>query len=109
MEFYKDLYVSEFLEKKRNKLVRDIRHKESYPSIYVIALPACDHNQLELYSSIMLKQKVYDRDDLFIVGIADGYDDALMIVQRIYDDVLLKTGNTDVRRYLEENRRKGGK
>ena len=109
MEFYKDLYVSEFLEKKRNKLVRDIRHKESYPSIYVIVLPACDHNQLELYSSIMLKQKVYDRDDLFIVGIADGYDDALMIVQRIYDDVLLKTGNTDVRRYLEENRRKGGK
>ena len=109
MEFYKDLYVSEFLKKKKNKLIKDIRRKESYPSIYVITLPSCDHNQLELYSSIMLKQKVYDRDDLFIVGIADGYDDALMVVQRIYDDVLLKTGNTDVRRYLEENRRKGGK
>lgn len=108
MEFYKDLYISEFLKKHKNKLIKDIKNKNVRPDIYVITLPLCDHNQLEFYSTLMLKQKVYNRDDLFIVGIAEGYIDSLYMVEKIYKDIYSRTGSTDIRRYIEERRRKGG-
>ena len=108
MQFYKELYVSDILKKRKNKLIRELKQKKVRPGIYVITLPSCDHNQLEFYSSVLLKQKLFDRDDIFIVGIADGYLDALYLVQEIYDDILSKTNNTDIRRYIEKLRLEGG-
>ena len=108
MEFYEDLYISEFLKNKKNKLIKDIKRKNARPDIYIITLPLCDHNQLEFFSTLMLKQKIYDEKDIFIVGIADGYLDALYLVQDIYNDIYSKTGSTDIRRYFEDNRLKGG-
>lgn len=109
MEFYSDLYISDSLKKKRNKLIRDIKHKKASANIYVITLPFCDHNQMEFYSASMLKQGVFDKEDLFVIGIADGYDGAKDLIPHIFDDVYTITNDQDVRRYLEDSRQKGGK
>ena len=108
MEFYKDLYVSGFLKNKKNKLIKDIKNKNARADIYIITLPLCDHNQLEYYSTLMLKQKIYDEKEIFVVGIADGYLDSMYLVKDIYKDIYEKTGSTDVRRYFEDKRLKGG-
>ena len=58
------------------------------------------HTYLEFYSSMLLKQHIFDREELFVVGIADGYMDALYMVERITDDVFRETGNAEIRQYL---------
>ena len=108
MEFYNDLYISESLEHKKRSLIRQIKHKKARPGIFVIALPHTDHNQLECYSVSMLKQKVYDTDDLFIVGIAEGYYEAIYLIKDMYDDYLLDNDDVNIRRYIESHRQKGG-
>ena len=108
MEFYNNLYVSDSLIDKKNSIIRQIKRKNARHGIYIITLPHTKHNQLEFYSASMLKQKVYDKDDLFIVGIADGYFEAVELVRDIYDDILLDIEDNDIRRFIESHRQKGG-
>ena len=70
------------------------------PTVYIVTLSQGSQNNLEFYSSMLLKQHFFDRMELFVVGIADGYMDALYMVERITDDVFRKTGDAEIRRYL---------
>lgn len=45
-------------------------------------------------------------DDIFVVGIAGGYDDALYLVEEIAKEVYEKTGDLDIRSYIRERERK---
>ena len=40
------------------------------------------------------------KEDLFVVGIASGYDEALKLVKQITEEVYEETGRTDIRNYL---------
>jgi hypothetical protein len=41
-------------------------------------------------------------DDMFVVGIADGYGGAVKLVEKIVNEVLTVTGGTNIRGYLLE-------
>ena len=53
-----------------------------------------------VFSGILLKQHVFDSAEIFAVGIADGYDEALYMVEAIAGKVYEETGETDIRRYI---------
>ena len=59
----------------------------------------------------MLKQKIFQSADLFIVGISSDYNGALSLVETIADEVYQKTGGADIRSYIleEQNAYKEGK
>ena len=59
-----------------------------------------DANHLEFFDSVLLKQKLIKRDDLFVIGIAEGYTGALELVEKITQDVYDVTKGTDIRQYL---------
>lgn len=100
MEFYKDLYVSESLEKKKDIIIEKIKQGKIQFNCYIITLTENPENQLEFYDSLMLKQKNFKQEHLFIVGIADGYDEALSIVQRITEDTYRIWKNADIRKFI---------
>ena len=79
-KFFCDLYVSEGWEKKKLKLIKQ--------------------NHLEYYSSLLLKQHIFDNASLFIVGIANGYDGALSLIERIAEEAYEKTGEVNLRKFL---------
>ena len=92
MRFYKNLYVSESMTKKKEKVIAKL-NKKRYPlNTYVIALIEEGENQLEFYSTLMFRQGSVIDDDIFVVGIAGGYDDALYLVEEIAKEVYEKTG-----------------
>ena len=62
-------------------------------------------NQLEFYSTLMFRQGSVIDDDIFVVGIAGGYDDALYLVEEIAKEVYEKTGDLDIRSYIRERER----
>ena len=74
MRFYKNLYVSESMAKKKEKVIAKL-NKKKYPlKTYVIALIEEGENQLEFYSTLMFRQGSVIDDDIFAVGLASGYD-----------------------------------
>ena len=70
------------------------------PSVYVITLSQGKQNHLEYYSSLLLKQHILDNASLFIVGIANGYDGALSLIERIAEEAYEKTGEVNLRKFL---------
>lgn len=105
MTFYCDLYVSEDLEKKKERVIKKLSENKAQPSVYVVTLAQGRQNHLEFYSSLLLKQHIYEDTPLFVVGIANGYDDALYMTENIVRDVYTVTNDVDIRGYIE-NRQK---
>ena len=68
MRFYKNLYVSESMAKKKEKVIAKL-NKKKYPlKTYVIALIEEGENQLEFYSTLMFRQGSVIDDDIFAVS-----------------------------------------
>ena len=102
IRFYCDLYISDGWEKKQLKLMKKLMQNKLQPSVYVITLAQGRQNHLEFFSSVLLKQHVFEHSDLFVVGIANGYDDAVYMIEQITQQVVDATGTADIRGFLEE-------
>lgn len=100
MKFYGNLYVSESLEKKKDKIIERLKNGKFQLSCYVIMLTENPKNQLEFFDSILLMQRNYKKENPFIVGIANCYDEALLLVQKMTEDAYLQKGNADIRGYI---------
>ncbi len=100
VKFYCDLHVSECFGKKPEKIMKKLRKNKLQPEVYIISLARGGGNQLEFFSSLLLTQHVYDNADILVVGIADGYTDALYMVEQIVDHIYQETKETDIRRFI---------
>ena len=100
MTFYCDLFISKDFEKKKEKIISRLRANKLQKSVYIITLAQAEQNNLEFYSSALLKQHIYDEMPLFIVGIANGYGDAVAMTEEIVSTAYEATGNVDIRNYI---------
>lgn len=100
--FYCDLYVSKDLEIKKDKVLQKLKANSAQPFVYVITLAQGTQNNLEFYSSLLLKQHIYEDTPLFVVGIAKGYDGALDLIEHIVKEIYERTEDADIRSYIME-------
>lgn len=100
MKFYSDLYLGETVKKKKKYLIQSLEEGKVLLGVYVLVLPLGEQNQLEIFDCLMLAQKVFRREDRFVVGIAAGHGEALELMTRITEDVYEKTGGADLRNYI---------
>lgn len=103
MKFYKNLYVSESLTDKKDEIIQKLKQKKIQFNCYIILLTENPENQLEFYDSLMLKQKNFKKDHLFVVGIAKGYDEALSVIKEITEDTYQAQHNADIRKFIINN------
>lgn len=61
-------------------------------SIYFITLASNRENLFDIFHAAHLKQPAFYKQDLYVVGIASGYEEALELIQRMIDDIYRKTG-----------------
>lgn len=103
MKWYNNLYVGENAKKRKHKIIMlALRHKPQ-AGVYMITLPVNEKDALEIYPSYILLQKHYRKKDMFVVGIGEGRDEALCVVQEIIMDCYNQTGQFLVRKMIEEN------
>lgn len=107
MKFYRNLYLGVGLEKKKEKLIKKLETGKYPLTLYLLVLAQTEENQLEFYSTLMLHQKMVSEKDIFVVGIASGYEDAVYMVEEITRETYEKTGTADIRGYLLEQERLG--
>ena len=100
MEYYKYLYLSEKLVKKRNRIMDRLERNKFQPGIHLILLPKNAKNQLEIINAAYLLQPDYPKEGLFVVGITDSYENALEFVEKISREVYDNTKGLDIRNYI---------
>lgn len=100
MKFYYNLYVSDGLKNKKEKCIKKLESGKYPLGVYILVLPENSENQLEFYRATMLYQKYFYSRDIFIVGLAESYMEAIYLVEKITREVFEKTGDTDLRSCL---------
>ena len=101
MKWYDDLYVGESIIHKTSKIKWKILHNAGQIDIYVIALASNEKNLLDIIPSRELLQKWYPKRDLYIIGLAKGYEEAIETAASIVDEVYRRTGAFEVASYLK--------
>ena len=99
MRYYKHLYLTEGLEKKKEKIIRKLEAGKLQPSVHVITLAISEKNQLEIYPTLQFKQPAFPEQ---VVGITKGYEEAVELVEQIVQEVYEQTGGCDIRSYILE-------
>lgn len=102
MKFYRHLYCSESLKKRKRKIIWKIKHNAGQVSVYVIALSDKKDEQLEIFHSGQLLQRYYRIYPPYIIGIADGYTEAIELFQSIAEEVYRQTGGLDIKGYIQK-------
>lgn len=100
MRFYRDLYLSENLRKKKDKIIKKMEQGKFPLKLYVLAMPSDGENPLEYYRTALMRQGIFPHDDMLVVGIASCEEDAMYMVEEIAEEVYQETGDVDIRRYL---------
>jgi hypothetical protein len=100
MKWYDQLYVGDSIASKVNRIKWKINHNAGTVSIYVVTLASNPDNLLDIIPARELMQKGYPKKDLMIIGIAKGYNEALLVVQRVIEDTYRKTNDVNVRRVI---------
>jgi len=100
MKYYKHLYISESLTKKKSKIIRKLDQNKLQSSVYLVTLPGTDKNQLEIIQSHLLLQPSYPKKDLFVVAIFESYDEAVELIESLALEVFNETNGADIRNYI---------
>ena len=83
-------YVQGFKDKRKEKIVKKIRHKRKVDKVYVVTLPLITDGIMDIYEYKHLFSKFYKKasDEIYILGIAKSKKDYTKIFQhtliRIY-------------------------
>lgn len=100
MKCYYALYMDEKIRPQKEEILQKISDGKWQFEKYMITLAKNEKNHLEIYNSVLQIQKVIPKDELFLVGIAGGYAEALELVEKITQEVYDKTKGTDIRNYI---------
>ena len=99
MRFYKKLYVGESI-KHPEKVKWKLRVAAGQMNVHLITISQNGSNQLECFHNALLKQKVFRRQDYFIVGIAGNYEEAISLICRMTEECISATGTVDIKAFL---------
>lgn len=100
MRFYKYLYLTDAVAKKKEKIIKKLQAGKYPLTCYLLVLMTDGENQLEFYSSAFLRQSMLCGEELFVVGIAESQMDAIYLVEEIAAEVYEHTGELDIRSYI---------
>lgn len=101
VEFHSNLYIGEGIDlRKLDKIKKRIVSKPLISNAYLITIAQNPHDQLDILSARLLAQSYYQKIGLEVVGIANGYDDALKLVERMTKECLEARGDVFLREYL---------
>ena len=106
MMYYHALYMSEELIRKKTEIIEKIENDKWQMETYLIVLAKNEMNHLEYFHSVLLLQKSMSKDDLLIVGIANGEQGAMDLIEKITQEVYDETKGTDIRGYILQKQKK---
>lgn len=100
MLWYDRLYVGEKAKKHRFSIIQSIRRKKYRMGVFVITPASNGNNILDIYPAYMLLFGAYKKQEFKILGIAQGYQEALLLAGTIVTEMYEKTGGFCLEEFL---------
>ena len=100
MKYYHALYMSEELIRKKAEIIEKLEKDKWQMEKYLVVLAKNERNHLEYFHSVLLLQTSISKDDLFVIGIANGELGAMELVEKITQEVYDETKGTDIRSFI---------
>ena len=100
MNYYYNLYLDEKTAVDKDIIKEKLNSNKWQLNIYLVVLSKSEKNHLEICHSALFLQNKMKKEDLFIVGIAKGYQEAIELVEKITQDVYDETKGTDLKSYI---------
>ncbi len=99
MRFHNNLYLGESI--KHPELTKwKLRVAAGQFKVHLVVLSQNGNNQLECFHNALLKQKFFRRQDLYVVGIAANYEEAISLIQYIAEECVKETGTGNIKDFL---------
>lgn len=102
MKFYCNLYMDNYVLTNKKEIIQKLENNEWQLEVYVIALSNHPHNQLEIFNSAMFLQNKIRKEQVLVIGITKGYNEALELVEKIMEEVYDNTKGTDIKAYINK-------
>jgi len=96
MKIYKDYFVGDKAQKNKRKIIRNIKACKPQRNVYVLTLPLNKANVMDIYPAYVLLQGYYKRQDIKVIGIAIGRDEAYTLASQIIAKCYSESGNVRV-------------
>lgn len=104
MKWYKGLYLGEKAREDKYKILGKVVRSRFQADTFLIMLPSNPANVLDVVPAVYLNQphfnKKFYKNEVYVVGIAKGRNEALELVRSIVDEVYQATGGFDISGYL---------
>lgn len=100
MKLYKNLYISPSLESHATTVVQNMLVGNIQLNIYVIILTKLPKERIEIYNLTLNQQRLFYMDEVLVLGLARGHDEALEVFKNIAEDVYKETGALDMISYI---------
>ena len=99
MRFYDKLYVGESI-KHPERVKWKLRVAAGQFQVYLITISQNGDNQLECFHNGLLKQRIFRRQNYFVVGLAGNYSEAVGLIEQITQDCVNATGTGNIKAFL---------
>ena len=102
MELAINMYISqEINNKKANKIIKKLKKKKHIREVYFLTCIQESKNPMEILLSTELYRLMDKGDNILLVGVAHGRNNAFELVRDIYDDVYSKYSNVDIESFFK--------
>lgn len=102
MKIAKNIYISEEINKRKvNKITKKLKRKKYIRDIYFLTCIKESKNPVEILLSTELYRLMEKGNNILVIGVAYGRDNAFELVRDIFDDVYTKYSNVDVESFFK--------
>ena len=103
MKWAKKLIYGEEASKKRTGYVMKLKMGKGIFGLSAIVVNSKSPNQMEIIDSKQLMWKKYPKEDLILIGLAKGEEEAYEVIEKLARRSFEATGKYDMRSYVMEN------
>lgn len=102
MRWYDALWVGRKAARKKGKLIASLNAGQRVPNTWLITLAENPSDTLDIIPSKMFRNPEYPAEDLYVLGIALGREEALELVEQMVDYIYRETGTLNIRDYFSD-------
>ena len=105
MYLYQNLFMDEEVKPQKKKILRKLWMNIGQIDIYLICLNNGE-DQFDIIHAGLLKQKRYPKKDLYLLGLAKGWQSAALLSASIYEEFSNRYQKTEFKQELEAEKEK---
>ncbi len=107
MKWYRKLYIGETAKKNKYHIITGMKRNHPPANSYYITLALNGTDLLDIYAGKDMCWKYFRKKEIWVIGIANGYNEAVELACQILTELYIETGSFHIKRFiLEGNKQK---